>query len=149
MAFAMPGAIGAQLLYPDRTVIAIAGDGGFAMLMADFVTATRYGLPIVCVVLNNDKLGFISFEQEAKGLPEHSVDLLNPDFVAFAHACGGVGFRVEQPSEISPALKQAFASKKPSLLDVRVDPKELIIPPRITLEQAANFGLAKVKEFLS
>jgi len=149
MAFAMPGAIGAQLLYPDRKVIAIAGDGGFAMLMADFVTATRYGLPIVCVVLNNDKLGFIAFEQEAKGLPEHSVDLLNPDFVAFAHACGGVGFRVEQPSEISPALKQAFASKKPSLLDVRVDPKELIIPPRITLEQAANFGLAKVKEFLS
>jgi thiamine pyrophosphate-dependent acetolactate synthase large subunit-like protein len=149
MAFAMPGAIGAQLLYPDRAVIAIAGDGAFAMLMADFVTATRYGLPIVCVVLNNDKLGFIAMEQEAKGLPEHSIDLLNPDFVAFAHACGGVGFRVEEPSEMVPALEKAFASEKPSLLDVRVDPKELIIPPRITLEQAANFGLAKVKEFLS
>ncbi len=149
MAFALPGAIGAQLLYPDRKVIAIAGDGGFAMLMADFVTATRYGLPIVCVVLNNDKLGFIAFEQEAKGLPEHSIDLLNPDFVAFAHACGGVGFRVEEPAEISTALEKALASKKPSLLDVRIDPKELIIPPRITLEQAANFGLAKVKEFLS
>lgn len=149
MAFAMPGAIGAQLLYPDRKVIAIAGDGGFAMLMGDFVTATRYGLPIVCVVLNNDKLGFIALEQEAKGLPEHSIDLLNPDFVAFAQACGGVGFRIEEPAEISPALEEALGSEKPSLLDVRVDPKELIIPPRITLEQAANFGLAKVKEFLS
>ncbi len=149
MAFALPGAIGAQLLYPDRKVIAIAGDGGFAMLMGDFVTATRYELPIVCVILTNDKLGFIALEQEAKGLPEHSIDLLNPDFVAFAHACGGVGFRVEEPAEISVALEKAFASAKPSLLDVRVDPKELIIPPRITLEQAANFGLAKVKEFLS
>jgi thiamine pyrophosphate-dependent acetolactate synthase large subunit-like protein len=148
MAFALPGAIGAQLLFPDRKVIAIAGDGGFAMLMADFVTATRYGLPIVCVVLNNGKLGFIALEQEAKGLPEHSIDLLNPDFVAFAHACGGVGFRVEEPAEIAPSLEEAFASEKPSLLDVVVDPKELIIPPRITLEQAANFGLAKVKEFL-
>jgi len=149
MAFALPGAIGAQLLYPDRAVIAVAGDGAFAMLMADFVTATRYGLPIVCVVLNNDKLGFIAMEQEAKGLPEHSIDLLNPDFVAFARACGGVGFRIEEPSEIVPALEKALASEKPSLLDVRVDPKELIMPPRITLEQAANFGLAKVKEFLS
>jgi thiamine pyrophosphate-dependent acetolactate synthase large subunit-like protein len=148
MAFALPGAIGAQLLYPDRTVIAVAGDGAFAMLMGDFVTATRYGLPIVCVVLNNDKLGFIAMEQEAKGLPEHSIDLLNPDFVAFAHACGGVGFHVEEPSQIAPTLEKAFASGKPSLLDVKVDPKELIIPPRITLEQAANFGLAKVKEFL-
>ncbi len=64
-------------------------------------------------------------------------------------ACGGVGFRVEEPSEIVTALEEAFASDKPSLLDVRVDPKELIIPPKITLEQAANFGLAKVKEFLS
>lgn len=149
MAFAMPGSIGAQLLYPDKAVIAIVGDGGFAMLMGDFVTASRYGLPIVCVVLNNDKLGFIALEQEAKGLPEHSIDLLNPDFVASAHACGGVGFRVEEPSEIVPALEEAFALEKPSLLDVRVDPKVLIIPPKITLEQAANFGLAKVKEFLS
>ena len=64
-------------------------------------------------------------------------------------ACGGVGFRIEEPSEIVTALEKAFASEKPSLLDVRVDPKELIIPPRITLEQAANFGLAMVKEFLS
>ncbi len=117
--------------------------------MGDFVMATRYGLPIVCVVLNNDKLGFIAMEQEAKGLSEHSIDLLNPDFVAFAHACGGVGFRVEEPSEIVPALEKAFASEKPSLLDIRVDPKELIIPPRITFEQAANFGLANVKKFLS
>jgi len=148
MAFALPGAIGAQLLYPERKVIAIAGDGGFAMLMADFVTAVRYELPIVCVVLNNDKLGFIAFEQEAKGLPEHSIDLVNPDFVAFAHSCGGKGYRVDEPGEISSALTKAMATDQPTVLDVRVDPGELILPPKITLEQAANFGLAKLKEFL-
>ena len=148
MAFAMPGAIGAQLLYPDRKVISIAGDGGFAMLMADFVTAVRYELPIVCVVLDNAKLGFIALEQEAKGLPEHSIDLVNPDFVEFARSCGGIGMRVESPDEIDGALEEAFSSNRPSVLNVLVDPTELIIPPKITLEQAANFGLAKIKEFI-
>ena len=148
MAFALPGAIGAQLLYPERKVVAIAGDGGFAMLMADFVTAARYGLPIVCVVLNNGKLGFIALEQEAKGLPEHSIDLVNPDFAAFARNCGGNGFSVTDPAEISGALAEAFASDRPSVLDVQVDPNELILPPKITVQQAANFGLAKIKEFL-
>jgi thiamine pyrophosphate-dependent acetolactate synthase large subunit-like protein len=148
MAFALPGAIGAQLLYPERKVIAIAGDGGFAMLMADFVTAARYELPIVCVVLNNQKLGFIALEQEAKGLPEHSIDLVNPDFAAFARNCGGNGFSVTDPAEISGALAEALASDRPSVLDVHVDPNELILPPKITVQQAANFGLAKIKEFL-
>ncbi|MFW6027733.1 MAG: thiamine pyrophosphate-dependent enzyme, partial [bacterium] len=147
MAFGMPGAIGAQLLYPERRVIAITGDGGFTMLMGDFVTAAHHKLPIVCVVLNNAKLGFIALEQEAKGLPEHSIDLLNPDFAAFAEACGGFGRRVEEPDEIVPALEEALASRKPAILDVKTNPNELIMPPRITLEQAANFGLAKWKEF--
>ena len=149
MAFALPGAIGAQLAYPDRRAIAIAGDGGFAMLMADFVTAARHELPIVCVVLNNSKLGFIALEQQGKGLPEHSIDLLNPDFVKFAEACGGLGIAVEKPEDIRPALREALASDKPAIIDVAVNPDELIMPPKITLEQAASFGLAKVREFLS
>lgn len=148
MAFALPGAIGAQLAFPDRRAIAIAGDGGFAMLMADFVTAVAYELPIVCVVLNNSKLGFIALEQQGKGLPEHSIDLVNPDFAKFAEACGGLGIRVEEPAEIGPALREALASDLPSIIDVAVNPDELIMPPRITLEQAASFGLAKVREFL-
>lgn len=148
MAFALPGAIGAQLLYPERPVIAVAGDGGFTMLMGDFATAVQYELPITCVVLNNSKLGFIAFEQEAKGLPEHSIGLTNPDFVAFARACGGDGVRIEDPAAIADALKDAIASSKPSVVEIVVDPDEVIMPPRISPKQAANFGLAKIKEFL-
>ena len=99
-------------------------------------------------MLNNEKLGFIAMEQEAKGLPEHSIDLVNPDFAGFARGCGGNGFLVRTPAEISGALEEAFASDRPSVLDVQVEPNELVLPPKITLEQAANFGLAKVKEFL-
>lgn len=148
MAFALPGAIGAQLNFPERPVIAIAGDGGFAMLMADFVTAVKYELPITCVVFNNQKLGFIALEQEAKGLPEHSIDLLNPDFVKFAEACGGVGMRVEKPEDLRETFERAIATDKPVVVDVAVDPDELIMPPKISLEQAVNFGIAKAKEAL-
>jgi len=148
MAFALPGAIGAQIAYRDAPVIAIAGDGGFAMLMADFVTAVKERLPIACVIFNNQKLGFIALEQEAKGLPEHSIDLLNPDFVKFAEACGGVGMRVENPDDLRETYEEAIALQRPSLVDVAVDPDELIVPPHITFEQALNFGIAKVKEAL-
>ena len=147
MAFAMPGAIGAKLAYPDRPVIAIAGDGGFAMLMGDFMTAVQYNLPIICVILNNRKLGFIALEQQGKGLPEHSIELTNPDFMAFAEACGGMGLRVDAPDALAPALKQALEAEKPVVIDVAVNPDELIMPPKITLSQAANFGLAKLREY--
>lgn len=149
MAFAMPGAIGAQLAFPDRPVVAIAGDGGFAMLMADFVTAVRYELPITVVVLENRKLGFIALEQEGKGLPEHMIDLVNPDFVAFAEACGGVGLRVEKPEEIREAMGEAFSNGQATVVSVAVAPDELIMPPKITLEQAYHFGLAKLREALN
>lgn len=149
MAFALPAAIGAQFSYPDRPVVAIAGDGGFAMLMADFVTAVKYDLPITCVIFNNRKLGFIALEQEAKGLPEHSIDLLNPDFVAFAEACGGVGFKVDDASDLTTVFREAIATRRPAVVEVMVDPDELIMPPKISLEQAVNFGIAKVREVLN
>ncbi len=148
MAFALPGAIGAQIAYRDRPVVAVAGDGGFAMLMADFVTAVKYDLPITCVIFNNQKLGFIALEQEAKGLPEHSIDLLNPDFVKFAEACGGAGFKVENPEDLRETYEKAIAMDKPTIVEIAVDPDELIMPPKITVEQALNFGIAKVKEVL-
>jgi len=149
MAFALPAAIGAQLAFPDRPVIAIAGDGGFSMLLGDFMTAVQSELPIVCVVLNNEKLAFIALEQQGKGLPEHSITLRNPDFAAIATACGGMGIRVETPDAIGPALEEALAARKPSIIDVVVNAGELIMPPRITLSQAANFGLSKLREFLT
>jgi len=147
MAFALPAAIGAQLAYPDRTVIAFAGDGGFGMLMQDFVTAVRYDLPIVVIVLNNGKLGFITLEQEASGLPDYGTELANPDFAKFAEACGGVGLTVTKPNEIGPALEVAVGSGRATVLNVMVDPGALIMPPKIGLGQAANFTLAKAKEF--
>lgn len=149
MAFSMVGAIGAQLAYPDRRAIAILGDGAFAMLMGDFVTAVRYKLPIVCVVLNNHKLGFIALEQEGKGFPEQSIDLVNPDFVAVAKACGGHGIKVDAPEDIAPAMREALGVKVPCVIDVATDPGELIIPPKISLKQAYQFGIAKTRELFS
>ena len=119
------------------------------MLMADFVTAARYDLPITVIVLDNGKLGFIALEQEGKGLPEHSIDLVNPDFCAFAEACGGVGIRVEDPGDLGNALKSAFFNGKATVVSVAVSPDELIMPPKITIDQAYHFGLAKVREALS
>jgi len=146
MAFAFSGAIGAQLAFPDRRAIAICGDGAFAMLMGDYVTAMQYGLPIVTVVLNNAKLGFIRLEQEAKGLPDWGTDLTNPDFAAVAEACGGWARRVEAPEDLEDAVRAALAQPGPALLDVVVDPDALIMPPKIELAQAARFGLARLRE---
>ncbi len=149
MAFGLPGAIGAQLAYPDRQVIALCGDGGFAMLMADFVTAVKYELPITVIVFNNSKLGLIQFEQEAVGLPDYQTALHNPDFAKFAEICGGEGFAVSEPDQLDHAIKQAYDSTKPSIIDVKIHDSELIMPPKIKLSQAMNFGIAKVKEVLS
>ncbi|MDX1484552.1 MAG: thiamine pyrophosphate-binding protein [Alphaproteobacteria bacterium] len=149
MAFALPGAIGAQLAYPERAVFALCGDGGFSMLMADFVTAVRNRLPITVIILNNRKLAFISLEQKAKGLPDHATDLLNPDFAAFAEACGGLGLRVDRPEGIREALDIAAVSEKPAIIDIAVDPEALIVPPRISAREAMNFGLAKIREKLA
>ena len=145
----MPGAIGAKLRYPDRQVFALAGDGGFNMLCGDFVTSVVEGLPIICVVLNNSRLGFIALEQMAKGLPPHDVDLVNPDFAAFAQACGGVGIGVSEPDELGPALQKAIAADCPVLLDVQIDADELIVPPKVSVTDVVNFAVAKVRELVN
>ncbi|MEI4264078.1 thiamine pyrophosphate-dependent enzyme [Roseovarius sp. D0-M9] len=134
MAIGLPGAIGAQLSFPDRRAIAILGDGAFCMLSGDLVTAVRYELPILVVVLKNAKLGFITLEQEAKGLPDWGTDILIPDFVALAKACGAAGFRVTEAG--------------PAVVEVIVDPDALIMPPTIGASQAWHFGLAKLREAL-
>lgn len=146
MAYALPGAIGAQLAFPDSRVFALAGDGAFAMLMGDFVTAVKYELPIVVLVFNNAKLAFITLEQEAKGLPDWGTDLVNPDFAAFANACGGMGYSVERPDQLESAISEALETRRPALIDITVDPNALIMPPKVSLSQAMNFGLAKIRE---
>jgi len=149
MAIGLPGAIGAQLAYPERRVVAIVGDGAFSMLVGDLVTAVRYRLPIVIVVLNNAKLGFITLEQEAKGLPDWGTDIINPDFTALADACGALGISVSDPGDLDAALQQAFEARRPVVVNVGIDPDALIIPPKIELSQAMKFGIAKIREAFS
>lgn len=148
MAIGLPGAIGAQLAYTDHRAIAIVGDGAFALLSGDLVTAVRYELPIVIVVLNNAKLGFISLEQQAKGLPDWGTDILNTNFVALARAYGAAGFRVTDPAALEATLEKARAETGPAVVEVVVDPHALIMPPTIKASQAYNFGLDKLCEFL-
>jgi thiamine pyrophosphate-dependent acetolactate synthase large subunit-like protein len=148
MAFALSGANGAQLAYPDRQVVAIAGDGAFNMLMGELLTAAEYDLPITAIVFDNSKLGFIALEQEAKGLPEHAIGFKNPDMAAIAQACGCLGLRAENSKELSSALSQAFASNKPTVIQVPVDPDALIMPPNPTFAQAQKFAVAKGREML-
>jgi pyruvate oxidase len=123
MGFALPGALAAKLAYPEKTVACITGDGGFSMAMGDFVTAVKYKLPIITVVLNNKKLAMIELEQRTEQFPPFGVDLLNPDFAAFAKACGGVGIKVSRPEELKGALEQAIKMNMPTILDVDTDPK--------------------------
>jgi pyruvate dehydrogenase (quinone)/pyruvate oxidase len=146
MAPALPYAVAAKLAYPERQSIAFIGDGGFSMLMADFLTAVKYELPIVVVIIKNNTLGQIKWEQIVfLGNPEYGVELTNPDFAKYAEICGGVGFTVDQPEQIRPALQQAFAASKPAIVEVVVDPFEPPMPPKVTLKQATKFAEALIK----
>ena len=149
MAFSMAGAIGAQLKFPERQVIALIGDGGFSMLMQDFITAVNRKLPIKVIIFNNAKLGLIQLEQESSGYPDYKTSLKNPDFAEFALLCGGKGWSVSRPEQLVDALKEAFTSTDACVLDVHVDPDELVMPPKLELSQAVNYSIAKAKEFLN
>ena len=143
MAPGLPYANGAQIAYPDRQVVAFVGDGGFTMLMMEFVTAIKHNLPIKVIIIKNNTLGQIKWEQMVfLGNPEYGVELQPIDFVQFARACGGVGFRCEQPDELRPALEAAFASKKPALVEAVVDPFEPPQPARATFKQGLHMAEA-------
>ena len=123
MGFGFPGALAAKIAYPGKQVFCITGDGGFSMAMGDFVTAIKYNLPMVVVVLNNRQLGMIQVEQMQEHYPNFATDLLNPDFARYADICGGAGIRVERPEELKPALGKAMALNRPVIVDVSTDPK--------------------------
>jgi pyruvate oxidase len=144
----MPAAIGAQLMYPDKQVIALCGDGGFAMLMADFLTAVQYNLPIVIIVFNNHKLGMIQAEEEVMGIPEFEVHLHNCDFAEFARICGGEGRKLTDAKNLDADVAYALSSNKPFILDVEVNPQELPYPPQITAKEAFGYVKAKIKEMM-
>ena len=141
MAPGLPYAIAAQLAYPERQVVAFVGDGGFTMLMGDFATAVKYELPIKVIIVKNNTLGQIKWEQMIfLGNPEYGVELHPIDFVKFAEAAGGVGFRCESPDEVGPALAAAFASKKPAIVEAVVDPFEPPMPARAGVKQGLHLA---------
>jgi pyruvate dehydrogenase (quinone) len=124
MAPGLPYAIAARLAYPDRQSVAIVGDGGFAMLMAELTTAVAHNLPVKIVILKNNTLAEVMFEQKELGNPVYGCDLSPIDFVAFARACGAEGFHCEKPAELRPALQAAFSSSKPAIVEAVVDAQE-------------------------
>lgn len=149
IANALPQAIGAQVAFPKRQVISLSGDGGFAMLMGDFLTLNQHDLPIKIIVFNNSSLGFVELEMKAIGLLETAVSLKNPNFAKLAEAVGIRGLRVEQPADLKPALEEALEFDGPALVDVVVSHNELSMPPHITADQVHGFGLFALKVILS
>lgn len=147
---ALPVALGAAALDPTRQVWAFCGDGAFGMSMQDFVSAVRFGWPVKVIVFNNSELGFVKMETEVAGLPLNTVatHLQNPDFAAYARACGGHGIRVEHAADVAAAIDEAIAHDGPVIIDAIVSPGELTMPPHITFEEAWGFGISKVKEAL-
>ncbi|HEY9788935.1 MAG TPA: thiamine pyrophosphate-dependent enzyme, partial [Candidatus Obscuribacterales bacterium] len=146
MAPGLPYAIAAKVAYPHRQSIAFVGDGAFTMLMGDFATAVKYKLPIVVVLIKNNVLGQIKWEQLVfLGNPEYAVELQPIDFAKFAEACGGMGIKVNSDDEIAPALQKALSSQVPVLVEVNVDPNEPPMPPKVDFEQAMKFAEALVR----
>ena len=148
MASGFPYAIGASFAFPDRRAVAFVGDGGFTMLMGEMLTAVKYKLPLVVVMLRNDYLGQIRWEQMAfVGNPEFGVELHNPhSFADWARNCGALGIKVDEPGDLANAFQQAFANTTgPSLIECVVDPNEAPLPPITSAEHAVNFMRAIVR----
>jgi pyruvate dehydrogenase (quinone) len=149
MANAMLQAIGAQATFPGRQVVSLSGDGGFTMMMGDFITLTQVGLPAKVVVFNNGTLGFVELEMKASGLLDVGCDLKNPNFAAMAQAMGIKGLRVEQPRELEGALAAALRHDGPALIDVVTARQELVLPPKTTFSQAYAFNLFLLKAVMN
>jgi len=149
MANAMAQAIGAQAAFPGRQVVSLSGDGGFAMLMGDFLSLVQLGLPLKVVVFNNGALGFIELEQKSTGFLPFGTEFRNPNFAAMAEAVGVRGVRLEDPAEVDAAIAGALAYNGPVLIDAVVNRTELAMPPAVTLEMAKGFTLYMVRAVMS
>jgi pyruvate dehydrogenase (quinone)/pyruvate oxidase len=146
MANGLPYAIAAQVAHPDRQCVAFVGDGAFSMLMGEFATCVKYGLPVKVVVVKNNSLGMIKWEQMVfLGNPEYGCELSPIDFAAFARACGGSGFSTDDPEKCGAVLDEALATPGPALVEAVVDPYVPPMPANITAEQAKNFAEALIK----
>jgi len=149
MANAMAQGIGAQAAFPGRQVISLSGDGGFAMLMGDFLTLAQQRLPVKVVVFNNGTLGFIELEQKSTGFLDFGTELQNPNFAAMAEAVGIRGIRLEDPGTVDEGIAIALDYDGPVLIDAVVNRTELAMPPSITVEMAKGFSLYMVKAIMN
>ena len=149
MANAMAQAIGAQSAFPGRQVVSLSGDGGFAMLMGDFLSLKQLNLPAKIVVFNNGSLGFIELEQKSSGFIATGTELQNPNFAAMAEAVGIRGIRLEDPADVEAGIAAAFAHDGPVLIDAVVARAELAMPPSVTAEMAKGFTLYMLKAVMS
>jgi pyruvate dehydrogenase (quinone)/pyruvate oxidase len=143
MANGLPYIIAAQIAHPDRPCFAFVGDGGFSMLMAELATCVKYKLPVKIVVIKNNSLGMIKWEQMVfLGNPEYGCELQPIDFAAFARACGASGITIDDPAQCGDALDAAMSTEGPVVIEAVVDPHEPPLPPKVTLEQAKHFAQA-------
>jgi len=146
MACGLPYAVAAAIAYPKRQVVAFVGDGGLTMLMGELATCVKYGLEVKIVVIKNNTLGQIKWEQMVfLGNPEFGCELQPIDFVAVARACGAEGFRVEDPAECGAVLERALATPGPVLVEALVDPNEPPMPPKATMRQMRHFAESLVR----
>lgn len=143
MANGLPYSLGAAIAYPGRQIVCIAGDGGFSMLMSELATLVKYALPVKIIVLKNNLLGMIKWEQLAfEGNPQYGVELQPIDFAACARSCGASGFSVENPADLQDVYRQAFAHPGPVVVEAVIDPMEAPLPGKMTMEQAWQFAKA-------
>jgi len=141
---------GIQALDRNRQVVVLCGDGGFAMLMQEFITAVQHELPIKVFVFNNAGWGLVHLEMEAAGMPvfNQGATFKNPDFAMYALACGAQGFKIAKPNELHDTVAEALHAAGPVIVDVTVDPTEIPAMPHVKIEQVAKFGLGKIRELV-
>jgi pyruvate dehydrogenase (quinone) len=146
MANGLPYAISAQIAFPERQSIAFVGDGGLTMLMGEFATAVQYNLPIKVIVIKNNTLGMIRWEQMGfLGNPEFGVEFSPIDFAKFAEACGGKGYTIIDPSEVKSKIHNAMKEDKPTIIEAHVDPFEPPMPPLVEMEFVNNLAKSFAK----
>ncbi len=141
MACGLPYSIAAQIAFPERQSVAFVGDGGFTMLMGEFATAVKYNLPIKVIIIKNDVLGMIRWEQMAfLGNPEYGIELSSIDFAKFAEACGGKGYTIKEPGDVKRVIREAMSQTGPTIVEVYVDPFEPPMPPKTDLKLVAKMA---------
>jgi thiamine pyrophosphate-dependent acetolactate synthase large subunit-like protein len=145
---ALGQANGIQALDRSRQVIVLTGDGGMNMLLGEFMTAVHHKLPLKVIVFNNSALGLITLEAESIGLVpfRQAIEFPNPDFAAFARACGAHGFTAKDPGFLTAEINEALAADGPAIVDCVVAGDEMPNMPHVDLEQAGHYALAKIKE---